>query len=306
MGFLVAAGCRRPPGSLRSRLSAPRGRREVGTRKTQEGSPGDRADVKPAGRFVAQNTPRGRNCTEIRGPAWATFGTACSQVRWQEPPMTTRSPWPISNESDSPPPRGRSASRRGSPKETIATIVSCGAASPEPVTVPGDAVAPVAVVAATRGQERLAELGAVVLRQGVARLHQQRMGEWLPLAVGVDEPGHVDHPVVHLPPLGPPRDVGDQPLQHLVGTRHEVAAYVDPGAAAQRLTLGVRQRAQPRGRRLEERPLEVHASDGSTRSNRCSTIPGWVRPGVVGGLVRGRPGAEPGSRGLVAVGRLGG
>ena len=28
-------------------------------------------------------------------PAWATLGTACSQVRWQEPPITTRSPWPI-------------------------------------------------------------------------------------------------------------------------------------------------------------------------------------------------------------------
>ena len=31
----------------------------------------------------------GRNCTEIRGPACATFGTACSQVRWQLPPITT-------------------------------------------------------------------------------------------------------------------------------------------------------------------------------------------------------------------------
>jgi hypothetical protein len=72
----------------------------------------------------SQKTLSGRNCTEIRGPAWATFGTACSQVRWHEPPITTRSPWPISNEIDSPPPRGRIASRRGSPKETIATMVS--------------------------------------------------------------------------------------------------------------------------------------------------------------------------------------
>src|SRR6185437_4997632 len=70
----------------------------------------------------SQNTPRGRYCTEIRGPAWATLGTACSHVRWHEPPITSRSPCPISKEIDPPPPRGRSASRRGSPKDTIATI----------------------------------------------------------------------------------------------------------------------------------------------------------------------------------------
>ena len=222
------------------------------------------ADVNRATRIVAQNTPRGRNCTEIRGPAWATFGHGVLPgalagaahddevaVAHLERERLTAAARPE-----------RQPSRVSEGDDRDHRVV--GATSPEPVTVPGDAVAPVAVVAATRGQERLAELGAVVLRQGVARLHQQRMGEWLPLAVGVHEPGHVDHPVVHLPPLGPPRDVGDQPLQHLVGTRHEVAAYVDPGAAGQRLTLGVRQRAQPRGRRLEERPLEVHASDGST------------------------------------------
>src|SRR5262245_53572321 len=35
-----------------------------------------------------------RNCTLIRSSAWATFGTACSQVSWQSPPMTIRSPRP--------------------------------------------------------------------------------------------------------------------------------------------------------------------------------------------------------------------
>ena len=97
------------------------------------GRPGAGADGAVL-RATAQKTPRGRNCTEIRGPAWATLGTACSQVRWHEPPITTRSPWPISNDSDSPPPRGRSASRRGSPNETIATIVSCR--RPRPIVSP--------------------------------------------------------------------------------------------------------------------------------------------------------------------------
>src|SRR3954451_2069427 len=39
----------------------------------------------------AQATPAGRNCTLTRGPTGRdVFGTQCSHVRWQEPPMTTR------------------------------------------------------------------------------------------------------------------------------------------------------------------------------------------------------------------------
>jgi hypothetical protein len=43
----------------------------------------------------AHRTPRGRNWTLMRGPTGrADLGIACSQVRWQLPPMTIRSPWP--------------------------------------------------------------------------------------------------------------------------------------------------------------------------------------------------------------------
>ena len=83
-----------------------------------------------------QRTPRGRNCTLIRGPTGlAVFGTACSQVRWQLPPMTSRSPWPTScRRVGPPPPAGRSRSARGSPREMIATIVSWVA--PRPIRSP--------------------------------------------------------------------------------------------------------------------------------------------------------------------------
>ena len=78
-----------------------------------------------AGRPTDQRTPRGRNCTLIRGPTGlAVLGTACSQVRWQLPPMTSRSPCPSSKRSAWPPPRGRSSSGRGAPSTMIATIVS--------------------------------------------------------------------------------------------------------------------------------------------------------------------------------------
>ena len=40
-----------------------------------------------------QATPAGRNWTLTRGPTgFVVLGMQCSQVRWHEPPMTTRSP----------------------------------------------------------------------------------------------------------------------------------------------------------------------------------------------------------------------
>jgi hypothetical protein len=45
------------------------------------GTVAELADTENQVSFAPQNTPRGRNCTEMRGPACATLGTACSQVR---------------------------------------------------------------------------------------------------------------------------------------------------------------------------------------------------------------------------------
>ena len=78
--------------------------------------------VRPA----RQRTLCGRNWMLMRGPTGrAVLSTACSQVRWHEPPITSRSPWPTGNETDGPPVRGRRDSRRASPRDKIATMVSC-------------------------------------------------------------------------------------------------------------------------------------------------------------------------------------
>jgi hypothetical protein len=73
--------------------------------------------------------------------------------------------------------------------------------------VPRHRVAAVAVVAAARGHERLAELVGVVRGQRLARLDQGRVRQRVADAVVVQEPRHVDHVVVHRSLLGPPRDV---------------------------------------------------------------------------------------------------
>src|SRR5215212_3727268 len=62
---------------------------------------------------LRQATPLGRNCTLTRGPTCLlVLGMQCSQVRWQEPPITTRSPWPSGKRRLSPPPAGRSINGR--------------------------------------------------------------------------------------------------------------------------------------------------------------------------------------------------
>src|SRR5215831_13289955 len=93
-----------------------------------------RAPAAPAA--IRQRTPRGRNCTLIRGPVTRVLlGTACSQVRWQLPPMTSRSPWPTSWRNVGPlPSRGRSSRGRGVPSDTIATTVS--SVLPRPIVSP--------------------------------------------------------------------------------------------------------------------------------------------------------------------------
>ena len=119
-----------------------RGPRESGTLVTARRAAGTDADPGPTGRAV--------------------LSTACSQVRWQEPPITSRSPWPTGND----PGRGRrrgGAAAAGGPRRGTGSRPWCrGCAAADRVAVPGDAVAAVAVEAHPCGGERLAELGGVV------------------------------------------------------------------------------------------------------------------------------------------------
>jgi DNA-binding SARP family transcriptional activator len=86
---------------------------------------GGRTTTSRLGPDRAQRTPRTRNWIDTRGPtALAVLRTAWSQVRWHEPPMTTRSPCPAATRIDVPPARGRSDSGRSAPIERIAIIVS--------------------------------------------------------------------------------------------------------------------------------------------------------------------------------------
>ena len=101
----------------------------------------------------------------IRGPVGlAVFGTECSQVRWQDPPITSRSPWPCgSSLCAAAPLAAAAAAQRENPCRAEADDGDhgvLGAAAADGVAVPGDAVGAVAVQAQPRGGERFAELAA--------------------------------------------------------------------------------------------------------------------------------------------------
>lgn len=64
----------------------------------------------------------------MRGPTGAdVLGTACSQVRWQDPPITSRSPCACGSRNDGPlagRARRRMANVRVAPRLMMATMVS--------------------------------------------------------------------------------------------------------------------------------------------------------------------------------------
>ena len=194
-----------------------------------------------------QRTPRGRNCTLIRGPtAWDVFGTACSQVRWQLPPMTSRSPWPTSNRSEPPrPPAPTPAAsipphpsrpqqqrpRRAQRHDRDHGVLML--AAPDGVAVPGDAVPAIPVQAQSSRAERLAELRSVVRVQRLPGGGEHRVGQRLVLTVEAEQPGNRHHLVVHVPFLRPPRNPLDQSPERRSRTRQPPGAHVDPGAVRQ-------------------------------------------------------------------------
>ena len=112
------------------------------------------------------------------------------------------------------------------------------------VAVPRDAVPAVPVQAQPRGHERLAELRPGVRGERRLGLAEHRIRQRIRLAVEAVQPRHVDHPVIHLPPLGAPRDRAGQPGEQRVGAADPAWQHVDPRAAAQR---GPRRCERPRG-----------------------------------------------------------
>ena len=117
-----------------------------------------------------QRTPRGRNWMLMRGPTGRErLGTACSHVRWQEPPITSRSPWPRAWRTLVAAALGPEEQLPGRADGDDGDHGVLGAAPADGVAVPGHAVAAVAVVAEPGGAERLAQLVGVVAASSAGR-----------------------------------------------------------------------------------------------------------------------------------------
>ena len=188
------------------------------------GPSADRADV-----IADQRTYAWRNWTLIRGPTPRHFGTACCQVRWHDPPMTSRSPGPGRYSRDGPPPVGRSRNGRVAPRETSATT-RLGQLPRHPVPMPGDAVGPVAVEV----HPDLGEPDPVPVREH-PRHRAQVVRRWRALVEqpAVGEPGLGDRPVVHAHAPPPPRRLLQQAREELVGAGAPAGPVIHPRAVGE-------------------------------------------------------------------------
>jgi hypothetical protein len=156
----------------------------------------------------------------IRAPRQlATLGMPCSQVRWQLPPITNRSPWPTWSRSPGPPDFGRSPNGR--------------AVARDAVPVPSHAVATVPVQAEPDADKWLAELLGVMGVERRAGLVKHRMGQRFAVLVASQEPRHPHGAVVHVHLLLPPRHGAGQHIEELVGRRDESRSEVNPGAVGE-------------------------------------------------------------------------
>ncbi len=110
-----------------------------------------------------------------RGPAGAdVLGTACSQVRWHDPPITSRSPCACGSRNDAPaaaPPHREGAGGAEADDRHHGVL---GAAAADGVAVPGDAVGAVAVTTQPDGGEGLTELARVDVVEPPPQPRQQR------------------------------------------------------------------------------------------------------------------------------------
>ena len=165
----------------------------------------------------------------MRGPAFATFGTPWSHVRWQVPPMTTRSPWPSLKRIDSTTPFGaeaelpRLANRHGGNERRREV-------SRHLIAVPGDGVVAVAI----KGDADPWQVDVVAVSDRVCHLGddgQTRVTSRRRQLAG--QPWHVDHPVVHRPASLLPIDLGDEGVEQRLVAAQPAGLVIDPGAAGQ-------------------------------------------------------------------------
>ncbi len=152
----------------------------------------------------------------------------------------------------------------------------------DPVAVPGDAVPAVPVEAQARSTQRLAQVRPVVLVERVARHGQRGIGQGFTLAVEAEQPGHLDHPVVHPAPFLLPRRGVAQPLEQDVGTRHPARPEIHPGAPVEHRPAH-RRSEWPRSRlvaQVEQGSLQasLHGPSICEESNTCSITDGVACP----------------------------
>ena len=109
-----------------------------------------------------------------------------------------------------------------------------GSAAADPVSVPRHAVGAISIEAEPDRAKRLAELTLIVRAQTTSHRCESGIGQGIAFVVEGDQTRHIHHPVIHPPPLGPPRNAFHESLEQEVGARDPIAVKVHPGATREK------------------------------------------------------------------------
>jgi hypothetical protein len=101
-------------------------------------------------------------------------------------------------------------------------------AAADPVSMPRDAVSAISIETEPYRAKRLTELTLIVRTQTISYRCESRIRQRIPVVVKGNQSRHIDDPVVHLSPLGSPRNTLHEALEQEIGAVHPIAVKIYP------------------------------------------------------------------------------
>ncbi|GAA1598763.1 hypothetical protein GCM10009804_64160 [Kribbella hippodromi] len=124
--------------------------------------------------------------------------------------------------------------------------------------MPRNTVPPVPVVTQPSRPKRFPQLLRVIRTEAIPSLTQNPQRQRIILPVKTQQPRHINHPVIHLPPLRVPRHFPSQPLKNLISPLKPPRQHINPSPPPEHSAPHPTQRPHRRlPKRVQQRPLNL-------------------------------------------------
>jgi hypothetical protein len=148
-------------------------------------------------------------------------------------------------------------------------------AAADPVSMPRDAVSTISIETEPYRAKRLTELTLIVRTQTTSYRCESRIRQGIAFVVEGNQSRHIDYPVIHLSPLGPPRNALHESFEQEIGALHPIAVKIHPCATRKKdpLDASGNGRASDVRSVVQEGGLECHSHAPDSSGRRT-----YVRP----------------------------